>query len=237
MLVNLDGSGQQVITSQFGWDTVSADGSKIIYSDKDGFALYDIASATTTFLNLGGYNPRLSTSGTKLAYVEDTAAGIDIYDLSSGKNRQLSNQAYSSVVGWSADDSRLYVAVMAAGGSAWQAQSIDVQSGAAKTLFVIENGSYKALNAAISPDGKWIAYRGRNNSDVYMVRVETGDSHLLIENPGLGISGIAWGSNGWLGVSVLMDDTSQKVILVNPTTCETFAASQLNGKLEGLVIK
>lgn len=236
VLASLDGSGKVVLSPEIGWETLSGNGKKIVYSSLEGFVLYDITSASTTQLNLGGYNPRLSSDGTKLAYVEVAAAGIDVYDIQTRTNRQVSNQAYSSVVGWSADDTRLYIAVMAAGGSAWQIQSIDVNSGAAQALFIIENGSYKALNAALSPDGQWVAYRGRGNSSVYLAHIDGSETRLLLDNPSIGISGITWASNGWLGVSLMNADNSQNVIMVDPESCQAWVLPQLNGTIQGLII-
>ena len=70
-----------------------------------------------------------------VAYVDGNADGIKLYDVQAKTTRQVSDQAYSAVVGWAADDSKVYVAAMAAGGSAWQIQSMDVQSGATSTPF------------------------------------------------------------------------------------------------------
>ncbi len=236
VLANLDGTGKVFLSPEIGWETLSGDGKKIVYSSPDGFVLYDVASASTLQLNLGGYNPRLSNGGTKLAYVEGAAAGIDIYDIQTRTNRQVSNQAYSNVVGWSADDTTIYIAVMAAGGSAWQIQSIDVNTGAAQPLFIIEDGSYKALNATLSPDGQWVAYRGRGNSSVYLARIDGSETRLLLDNPSIGTSGITWAANGWLGVSLLNADYSQTAVMVDPKSCQVWVLPQLNGTIQGLII-
>jgi hypothetical protein len=237
VLANLVGSGQTVLPPQIGRGELSGDGSKVVYFGEGGFILYGVASGATTQLNLNGNNPRLSMHGTKLAYMENDAAGIDVYDVQTGINKQISDQAYSAVVGWSADDRTLYVAAMAAGGVAWQIQAVDVQTGTAQILFTIENGSYKALYAAISPDGQWIAYRGRDNGSVYLAKVDGSETRLLLDNPAIGTSGLAWGANGWLGVSLMQDDNTQKVILVDPDLCQVWLLPQLNGKLQGLVIE
>ncbi len=237
VLANLDGSGKTVLPPQIGRGELSGDGSKVVYSGEGGFILYDVASGTATQLNLDGYNPRLSMRGTKLAYVEGAAAGIDMYDMQTGINKQISDQAYSAVVGWSADDSKLYVAVMAAGGAAWQIQAVDVQTGNPQILFTIENGSYKSLGAAVSPDGLWIAYRGRDNGSVYLAKLDGSETRLLLESPAIGTSGLVWGANGWLGVSLMQDDNTQKVILVDPASCQVWLLPQLNGNLQGLVIE
>ena len=237
VFANLDGSGQKVLTSDIGWNALSGDGNKAVYSGEGGFILYDIANSATTELNLSGYNPRLSMHGTKLAYVKAAAAGIDVYEIKTRINKQISDQAYPAVVGWSADDSNLYVAVMAAGGAAWQLQALDVLTGTAQILFTIENGSSKYLNATLSSDGQWVAYRGRDNSSVFIAKVNGSETRLLLESPSIGTSGLAWGANGWLGVSLMQEDNTQKVILVDPTSCQVWLLPQLNGKLQGLVIE
>lgn len=237
VLSNLDGTGQTVLPAEIGRGELSGDGSKAVYSGAGGFTLYEVASGSVSLLNLDGYNPVLSFHGTKLAYVEGAAAGIDVYDVQTHTNRQVSSQAYSAVVGWSADDSQLYVALMAAGGSAWQIQSIDMLTGATENHFIIENGSYKSLNAALSADGKWIAYRGRDNGSVYIAKVDGSQTRLLLDNPAIGTSGLAWGANGWLGVSLMQEDNTHKLILVDPASCQVWLLPQLNGNLQGLIIK
>jgi hypothetical protein len=87
----------------------------------------------------------------------------------------------------------------------------------------------------LSADGNWIAYRGRDNSSVYLVHPDGGGMHLLLDN--IGVVGIAWSSSGWLGVSVSQSGTDeQKVILINPNTCESYVLDGLHGQLEGLTL-
>ena len=88
----------------------------------------------------------------------------------------------------------------------------------------------------LSPDGKWIAYRGRDNSSLYLVHPDGSDMHLVLDN--VGAVGIAWTSSGWLGVSIGTDDPYvQKVLLINLDTCDSYILTGLHGQLEGLVIK
>jgi len=238
VLTNLDGSAQVKLTDQAGWAALSGNGEKVVTLNPEGFfVMYDVASASTTQLNIGGYNPRLSNRGTQLAYVEGAAAGIDVYDLETRSNRQVSNQAFFSVLGWSADDTKLYVAVMSAGGSAWKIQSIDVQTGNTESLFIIENGTAKFLNPKISPDGEWIAYRGRDNSSVYLVHPDGSGMHLVVD--ALGAVGIEFGRGGWLGVSLQTTNPYESTLaLIKPDTCEAYLLpAALNGELEGLFIQ
>ncbi|MBP9041163.1 MAG: PD40 domain-containing protein [Anaerolineaceae bacterium] len=237
-LVNLDGSIIADLSTQGHWAATSADGTKAGYFTETGFTVYDIASGVKTIFTISGYNPYLSTRGTLLAYIDPTASGVYLADLSNGTSRQISGKAYSAVIGWAPDDSEVYVAEMAAGGAAWQIQSIEVQSGQATPLFLIENGSYKALNAALSPDGQWIAYRSRENSSVYLVSIDGSQNRLLLDSLGLGISGITWSADGWLAVSTILNYSNEElVILVNPATCEIYQVTGLRATIKGINLK
>lgn len=232
---NLNGSDQQMLTTEASWEALSGNGQKAIYSSPQGFVLVDIATGVETPLNLSGYDPVLSFDGTRLAYVNNSADGIYLYDVQAGISRRVSDRAYSATVGWSADGTALYIADMAVGGSAWQIRRIDINSGAITDGILIENGSYKALNIAMSPDARWVAYRGRDNASVFIARLDGSEMRLLLEAPAIGTSGIAWGANDWLGVSLMSSDDTQKVILMNPVSCEVWLLP-LNGTIQGVVI-
>ena len=236
-LSNLDGSGQQVLTAEAGWETLSGNGQKAVYSSPQGFVLLDIASGVATPLNLSGYDPVLSYDGNRLAYVNNSADGVNIYDISTQTTRRISDRAYAATVGWSADNTAVYIADMAAGGSAWQIRKIDVNSGAVTDGILIENGSYKSLDIAMSPDEMWVAYRGRDNAGVYLASLADGQTRLLLDNLSLGTSGIAWGSNDWLGVSIMEDDNTHKVLLVNTSNCQVWLLPALGGSIEGLSVQ
>jgi hypothetical protein len=237
MLSNLDGSNEKVLTTEAGWEALSGNGQKAVYSGLEGFVLLDIASGTAKPLNLRGYDPVLSYDGTRLAYVNDGADGVSFYDAAAGTTKRISDRAYAATVGWSADGSAVYIADMAAGGSAWQIRKINVSSGAVTDGILIENGSYKSLDIAMSPDEMRVAYRGRDNASVYIARLDGSEMRLLLEAPSVGTSGIAWGSNVWLGVSLMDYNNAQKVVLVNTGTCEMWQLPEPDGRIQGLIIE
>jgi hypothetical protein len=94
--------------------------------------------------------------------------------------------------------------------------------------------------ATISPDGAWIAYRGRDNGSLYIVRMDGTGRRLVVAQPSIGyaISGIAWGSGGDLiGVSMIsQDDPDGEVILIQWDGCEAYRIGTLHGELDGLLI-
>jgi hypothetical protein len=93
----------------------------------------------------------------------------------------------------------------------------------------------KALGATLSQDGKWIAYRGRDNSSLYLVHTDGSGMHLVLDNTGA--SGVEWSQSGWLGVSLTTDsDSHTAVIMVKPDSCQIYRLPFLQGELEGLSI-
>jgi Tol biopolymer transport system component len=152
--------------------------------------------------------------------------------------RQISDLSYETFLGWSPDGAQLYFAAPFTGGVAWKVYSFNLASGASQELFTIENGTPKFLNPTLSPDGEWIAYRGRDNSSLYLVRPDGSDMHLLVDNAGA--VGIEWSRSGWLGVS-LRNANSEKstVVLIKPDrlACQIYLLPPaLSGDLEGLSI-
>jgi hypothetical protein len=90
---------------------------------------------------------------------------------------------------------------------------------------------------AVSPDGKWIAYRASDNSSLYLKAMDGSPARLLLDNPAIAINGLAWdkGSN-YLGISLITDSEQDgEVILLEPDNCEVYRLG-LRGMLDGIDI-
>lgn len=241
VLYTLDGSQRQVVASSGNWGSLSPDGSKVAYSASDnGIHLVDVNSMTEQVLqNASGFNIHWSPDGTQLAYIGMGNNAVDsafIAQTDGTMVRRISNLSYETIIGWSPDGAQLYFAAPFTGGAAWKVYSYDIASGSAQERFTIENGTPKFLNPKLSPDGKWIAYRGRDNSSLYLVRPDGSDMHLVLDH--IGAVGIEWSRAGWLGVS-LSDPNSNvsRLVLLKPDGCEAYALpAALQGDLEGLFI-
>jgi Tol biopolymer transport system component len=122
------------------------------------------------------------------------------------------------------------------GGAAWKVFSYDLAGNEARELFTIENGTPKFLNPKLSPDGNWIAYRGRDNSSLYLVHTDGSGMHLVLDN--VAAVGIEWSGSGWLGVSLGKANSDEStIVLIKPDTCEAYLLpAALHGELEGLFI-
>ena len=142
----------------------------------------------------------------------------------------------SFIGSWSPEKQQLNFAAPFAGGAAWKVYSYDITSGSAQERFTIENGTPKFFNPKLSPDGNWIAYRGRDNRSLYLVHLDGRDMHLVLDN--VGAVGIEWNRSGWLGVNLRKVNSDESVmVIVNPDGCEAYLLpTALHGDLQGLYI-
>lgn len=239
VLYNLDGSQQQVVTTAGNWGALSPDGAQAAYSGlSNEIHVVDLATQTDKVLpGPGGFNLRWSPDGQHIAYIGSGNGTINsVWTISTNGSlpRQIAEWSYATIIGWSPDGTILFFAVPFTGGSAWNVYAFDGEAGITQELFTIENGTPKFLNPQLSPDGEWIAYRGRDNSSVYLVRPDGSDMHLLVENAGA--AAMAWSRSGWLGVTLRPAQAEQPAnVLLRPATCETYLLpSALDGDLQGL---
>jgi Tol biopolymer transport system component len=241
VLHNLDGSEKRVVTSTGNWGALSPDGKKVAYSGLDNsIHIVDLDLQTDQILpNAYGFDLHWSPDGTQIAFVYLNGSIIDsvfIMDADGTALRQLSNLSYESVVGWSPDGSLVYFVAPFTGGAAWKVYSFELASAVVHELFTIENGTPKFLNPKLSPDGTWIAYRGKDNSSLYLVHPDGSDMHLVLDN--IGVVGIEWSNTGWLGVSLSdQNSTTSTIVLIKPDNCEGYKVPfTVQGDLEGLFI-
>ena len=240
VLYNLDSSQEQVVTTAGNWGALSPDGSQAAYSGlSNEIHVVDLAlQADKVLPGAGGFNLRWSPDGQQIAYIgsgNDTINSVWTISTDGAQQpRQIAEWSYATIVGWSPDGTQLYFAVPFTGGSAWNVYSFAVEAGITQELFTIENGTPKFLNPLLSPDGEWIAYRGRDNSSVYLVRPDGSDMHLLVENAG--VVAMAWSRSGWLGLTLRPAQAEQPAnVLLRPDSCETYLLPPaLDGDLQGL---
>lgn len=242
LLADLDGSQRQVLVSGSGRGALSPDGARLAYSNEEGITIVELSSGErTVLLDAKGIELHWSPDGNQLAYTAaEDAYGVFVVDREGQASpRQLSNLGYESIAGWSPDGKELYFAIPSSTNDGFLLRAAEVTTGEVSDLFVLEDSSGKAPMPTVSPDGNWIAYRGSDNSSLYLVRMDGSEGHKVIELPSsYAITGIAWGpGSGLLGVSLITPDTPDGVIvLMQPDNCETYLLPNLTGMLEGFFI-
>lgn len=240
MLAGMDGSQQQVIATSSSRAALTQDGTRLAYTTDDGIRIQDVTSGEFTVIaGVFGRDLHWSQDGSQIAYVNSG----DLYGVflinSDGKNpKQLSNLGYESIAGWSPDGSNLYYAIPGSSGDGFLLRSVEVSSGNTQDLFVLENSSLKEPMPAMSPDGKWIAYRAIDNSSLYIKGMNRSQARLLLDNPATAINGIAWDRESYLlGVSLITPEYQDgEVILITPDSCEIYRLPGLSGELDGVFI-
>jgi Tol biopolymer transport system component len=241
VLANLDGSQKQLVASKAVWGALSPDGTHAAFSGPDGTMRVDLASGkTTVFMAGSGYDIHWSPDGTQVALVNPGGAfGVFVANADGSNQRQLSNLGYESIAGWSPDGKQVYFAVPGSTGDGFLLKAADVTSGSVKDLFVLKDSSRKAPMPSVSPDGKWIAYRGSDNASLYLMSMDGVQQHLVMDNPAAdAISGLAWSQDSaWLGVSLLTPEVPNgQIVLVKPEGCQAYLLPGLVGNLDGLVM-
>ena len=237
VLYDIPSGARRVLVPDAVRGALSPDGTHLAYPAQDGIHVQDLDTAAERVIQPAGagYDLHWSPDGMEIAFVGSSAEGVYVVRVDGSGVRRVSDASYASVIGYSPDGARLYLTVMFTGGSAWMVRVVDVASGAAQDLTTIENGSRKMLAAALSPDEEWIAYRGRDNSSLFVMRTDGSAMHAVMEQPALAISGVQWSASGWLGVSLMDRQEPQRtLVIVKPEGCQVYRLAMAQGDLEGL---
>ena len=240
LLAGQDGGQQQVIATDSGRAALTQDATRLAYPTAEGIVIYDLTSGDSVGVSgVFGRDLHWSPDGSQIASVSPGVSfGIFITG-SDGKNsRQLSNLGYESIAGWSPDGSTLYYAIPDSSGNGFLLRAVEVNTGNTQDLFVLENSSRKAPLPAVSPDGKWIAYRASDNSSLYIQGMDGSPARLVLDNPATAMNGIAWEKGSHLlGVSLITPEFPDgEIILIAPDSCEIYRLPGLSGELDGVLI-
>jgi Tol biopolymer transport system component len=209
------------------------------YPAEDGFHVMDLATkAEKVLTGVNGFDLHWSPDGKQIAYVgtsENVIDSVFIVNSDGTQMSQVSEPSYESIIGWSSDSKELFFVVPYTGGAGWKVYSYTPASASTQDLFTIDNGSYKALNAALSPDGQWIAYRSQQLNNLYLVHPDGSKMHLVLDSPAQGIGDLEWSQSGWLAVSLSTDsDNNTATILVRPEDCQVYLLPNLHGEVQGI---
>ncbi|NLN70441.1 MAG: hypothetical protein GX142_06635 [Chloroflexi bacterium] len=238
ILAGMGGSPLEVLVTGNGQAALTQDGNRLAYTTDAGIRIQNLSSGEfAEIAGVFGRDLHWSPDGSQLAYVNSgDLYGVFLINSDDKHPRQLSNLGYESIAGWSPDGFVLYYAIPDSTGNGFLLRSVDVDTGNTHDLFVLENSSRKAPMSAVSPDGKWIAYRASDNSSLFIKGMDGSPAQLLLDNPANAINGIAWDKKSLLlGVSLITPEYPDgEIILIAPDSCETYRLPGLSGELDGV---
>ncbi len=233
-IANLDDSTE--IPLAFGHGTLSPDGSRVAYSDENNqLTLMDVASKNKTILGAGYLAPHWSPDGNKIASQRETPKGFNIFIMNAdGSNlRALTDTTeYFSLIGWSGDGQSLLIQ------SGARIELLGINDGNRKLLFETRNTSYGSPSAALSSDGKWLAYLdkviGKMTPGLYLKALPDGEPRLLAQLEHWSVFNPVFSPDGqWLAFSVLNGDTgmASRLMLISIANCQVTPLNELQGQI------
>jgi len=213
---------QTTLTENGFWAEFSPDGKKVYYVDNGQLAIFDIANQTTQQSDIFTQSRfELSNDGIGLAFISSWADGsseIDITTLNAGGLYVVSKEIGAELVGWAADGKSLYYLVPSFSHDLWKVMHYDFTLHKSTEIFTITDATAKKIDAHISPDSKWIAYRARDNSSVRLISTDGQNSQLLAENAN--VVAIQWVKANLIIMTVKTSQAEKlKPLLVNIDDC------------------
>ncbi|PWH11994.1 MAG: hypothetical protein DDG60_15395 [Anaerolineae bacterium] len=169
----------------FGQGSLSPDGAQLVYADwQNRLILRNLATGAETALTDGAqpdFLPLWSPDGTRLAFLRTTAKGPNVFvlNLAQAAPRPLTDQTNNlTLSGW-ADNQTLLIQ------DAASIELLNVADGARRILLQTRYNSYGSPSAAISPDGKTLAYLenvpGAMTPGLYLKSLPEGEPRLLAQ--------------------------------------------------------
>ncbi|MBE0686765.1 MAG: PD40 domain-containing protein [Anaerolineaceae bacterium] len=240
LISNFDGSQQEILSQGNAKAALSKDGNYLAFTAEDGIHIMNLSTFETNLIpGIFGRSILWSPDGTRLANVRyGDANGIVVMNNDGSNQQQLTYLGYEELSGWSSDGNTIYYAIPGAGGNGFMLRSVIISTAESTDLFVLEDSSRKAPMSAISPDGKWIAYRAQNNNSLYLKKMDGTPAILLLENPAIAVNGIAWDQEGHLlGVSLITEQNQNgEIFIIAMDSCETYRLSEVSGMLDAVNI-
>jgi TolB protein len=233
-VANLDGSSE--IPLVFGHGTLSPDGRLLAYTSQNGqLTLMEITSKNKTVLGESFLAPRWSPDGAKIAFQRETAKGFNIFVMNADGSslRQLTDSTeYFSLGGWANDRQSLLIQT----GS--KIELLNVDDGRRSILLETRYDPYGSSSAALSPDGKWLAYfekvPGKMTPGLYLKALPDGEPRLLAQLDYWSVSSPVFSPDGqWLAIGIHNGDTGMDgyTFIVKIATCQAFPLNGLQGEI------
>ncbi|MDZ4159280.1 MAG: hypothetical protein U1B80_05750, partial [Anaerolineaceae bacterium] len=236
---NLDGSDRRPLVNG-GWETLSPDGRRLIYTNDNGFNILDLSTGQVSSIGVNGYAPIFSPDGSRILYTRFPGMYVMQSDGSGSQKINVGAAEITPPLGWLPDNQTILYSVMGGKGFTFVKHNLD--SGETQELFTVRS---KHGFGAISPDGQWIAFVemgfGANSWGVFIARLD-GSERKLVASSEISIASLlTWSPDGeWLLVNTQDyrqsdPNTVYRPVLIKPATCQVVGIPPTLGYVEAWV--
>lgn len=227
-------TGERQVLGPGTWPALSPDGSRAVYSGQDALHVVDLGTGEDRPLpgtTPADFRPRWSPDGSRIAYVHGDDRNLYIVEIDGSlPQRVTEDPQYELLVDWSPDGGSLLYG--SPGPEGIGLYFFDLATGAVEDVTVFDG---KDAWAALSPDGRFLAYLARVGMD-YGLHLGLSDGtgmRLIALLEGWSLSDPLWSPDGdWLMLTVTGYEGVEATltpVLLSPTTCEAFPLEGIDG--------
>ena len=211
------------------------DGKQVIHPTQENgryvLQYFDIATSQTTSIPVSSADISLSPDGKYIALtlMDDMVLYPAYYEFETGLVKPISADEYVSIAGWSPDSQTIYYTARYIEGMAWKVIAYSMATGERQTLFDIVNGTIKLLYPRISPDGKWLSYRGTDNSSIWLMNLVTQEKRLLMDSSNA--RSAIWLDDARLAINLTDENGEYHFVIADINDCSMFRVDGIQTEL------
>jgi|AMFO01.1.fsa_nt_gi Periplasmic component of the Tol biopolymer transport system len=226
LLVSKPDGTQVVEVGPGAWPGLSPEGDRLLYGAREGWVLLNLETGERRSLLGDGRHPIWSPEGQRVLF--GWGLGLYVMDLPQGERTLVTQGIGGPVepVGWSEEAGQvLYTALE---GGAFHLRRRDLRTGTREDLGLTFNN--KAGYAALSPDGRWVAFADLNGGTwgLYLAHPD-GSARRLVVSPEVPLTfEVAWSPDGqWMVVNTFpepqqAEQERARPLVLDPFTCEAY---------------
>jgi len=232
---NVDGSDRRSLVNG-GWTALSPDGTRLIYTNENGFNFLDLSSGQDFIMGVDGYAPVWSPDGSRILYTTFDGMYLMQADGSGSQKIDVGAAQIINPIGWLPDNQTIIYSIY---GEGFTFMMRNLQSGEKKELFSVQT---KHGFGTVSPNGQWIAFSDHvfgSGSGVFVSRLD-GSERRLVASPDISMSFyLSWSPDGrWLLVNTSDYQQSNpnpvyKPVLIELATCQVVGLPPTLGDVLG----
>ena len=180
----------------------------IVYPDR--FVIRQLSNGEETSF-VGQYSPIIFWNAESTLVALQVENNIIVYSIEGKENASIPIPEGSLLAGWNSSESLLF-GTPERSGKGYILRYVNVNDKVSLDLFYLDHSAGKNNNLSVSPDGKWVAYRGEKQATLFIKNLETGAVKLIMDAATTMVDPAAFESFFWTN-----DSRSLVIEILQPT--------------------